>query len=155
MPVGNGMSNEFFLLPRTVVASDPENARAFLKREARHFADEPAVLDPAIECRKRKLVNLLLQLKPEFRQFNIRWGDVAEFEKISLDEARRKYRQVQIDGSGIQFTVFDRYVHVTVYSKFGKEELDAILAALSPEGDFVVFDPQTDRVIDLREQSLA
>jgi hypothetical protein len=149
------MSVDFYLLPRTLVGSDSENARALLEVEERHFGEAPAGLDPATESRKRKLADLLLRMKPVFREFSIRFDEIAEFENITVEEARRKYRYIEINGPGIQFTIFDRYIRVSVYWGTGAEELDAIFAALSAEGEFVVFDPQAERIIDLREESLA
>ena len=102
------MSVELYLLPSELVASDPEHARAFLDREARSITTPPTVIEQANESRKRKLADLLLTLKPTFREFNIRHDEIAKFEKISVEEARRKYRYIEISGSGIQFTFFDR-----------------------------------------------
>ena len=149
------MGVDYFLLPKASVGADPVKARDWLDREGRRFAEIPGALDPAVETRKRKLADLLLQMKSDFKEFNIRHEEVAAIDKISVDEARRKYRHIEINGPAVQFTVFDQYIALVVYSKIDAEELDAVLAALSTEGGFVLFDPQSDVVIDLSEESFA
>jgi hypothetical protein len=149
------MGVDFYLFPKTAVGSNPVNARDWLDRENRHFAEIPIALDPAAESRKRRLADLLLKMKPDFEEFHIRYEEIAEFERISVDEARLKYRYVEINGPGVQFTVFDKYVALGVYSKIDLDELDAVLAALAAEGDFVLYDPQSEKVTDLSEESFA
>jgi hypothetical protein len=149
------MGANFYLLPKMPVNTDPIVAREWLDREARHFGETHRDLDLAVETTKRKLANLLLKMKPDFRAFDIRYDEIAQFEKISVDDARRKYRYIEINGQGVQFTFFDHYVAVSVYSKIDTQELEAILAALSTEGGFVLFDPQSDEVIDFAEESCA
>lgn len=149
------MGVDFYLLPKAPVNGGPTKARDWLDREHRRFAEIPIAFDPAAEARKRKLADLLLKMKPDFEEFGIRHEEIAEFEKISLDEARRKYRYIEINGPGVQFTVFDHYIALGVYSKIDSEQLDAVLAALSAEGGFVLFDPQSDAVTDLSEESFA
>ncbi len=114
----------------------------------------PSSLDPATEIRKRKFADLLLKMRPDFEEFDLQYDQIAEFERISVDEACRKYRHIEINGPGVQFTVFDRYIVLGIYSKINVEELDAILAAISAAGGFVLFDPQSDEVVDLREESV-
>jgi hypothetical protein len=149
------MGVDFYLLPKRAVDADATKARNWLERENRRFGEIPSAFDPATETRKRTLADLLVKMKPEFREFNIEHAQIAEFEKIWVDEARRKYCYIEINGPGIQFTVFDQYIALGVYSKIDSEELDAVLTALSVEGGFVLFDPQSDTVIDLSEESFA
>jgi hypothetical protein len=149
------MGVDYYLLPKTPINGDPVFARDWLEREDREFGEIPGAVDPAIETRKRKLAALLLKMNPEFSEFEIQHEEIAQFEKISLEDARRKYRYIEINGPGVQFTIFDRYIAIGVYSKADTDELDAILAALSKEGGFVLFDPQSDEVIDLGEDSFS
>jgi hypothetical protein len=80
---------------------------------------------------------------------------IAEDEGITADEARRKYRHIEVNGAEspaeAQFVFFDRYVLVHWYSGTPGDDMDAILYALCVAGDFVVFDPQEDEVYDPRE----
>jgi hypothetical protein len=147
------MGVDLYLLPKPSVDADAAKARDWLDREERRFAEIPNALDPTTETRKRTLADLLLKMRPDFREFNIRYAENAKFEKISEDEARLKYRYIEIIGPGVQFTVFDRYISLGVYSKIDTAEFDAVLSALSAEGGFVVFDPQSDVVVDLSEDS--
>jgi hypothetical protein len=149
------MGVDFYLLPKTPVDGDVTKARDWLDREDRRFAEIPNALDAAAEARKRKLADLLLKIKPDFEEFKLRYEEIATFDKISVDEARRKYRYIEINGPGVQFTVFDHYIALGVYSQIDAEELDPVLAALSAEGGFVLFDPQSEVVIDLSEESFA
>lgn len=139
------------LLPRAAVCTDPLLARDWLDREDRRFDEIPAALDPAAEFRKRELADVLLRMKPEFQEFPLQYGEIAAFEKISPDEARRKYRQIEINGPGLQFTFCDQHVTIGVYSTVDTDELQAILAVLSAEGGFVLFDPQQNDFVDLQE----
>lgn len=147
------MGVDFYLLPKTLIDSDATTARAWIDRENRRFAEIPSALDAAGESRKRDLADLLLKLKPAFEEFRLRHEEIATFEKITVKEARRKYRYIQINGPGVQFTIFDQCILIGVYSKIDVEEMDAVLAALSAEGGFVLFDPQSDVLIDLNKES--
>ena len=149
------MGVDYYLLPKTPVNGDPVIARDWLEQEDHQFGEIQSALDPAIETRKRSLAALLLKMNPEFSEFNIRYEEIAQFERISVEDARRKYRYIEINGPGVQFTIFDRYIAIGIYSKADTNELDAVLAALSKEGGFVLFDPQSDEVIDLGEDSFA
>ncbi len=149
------MGVDFYLLPKASVDADLMKARDWLDRENRRFAEIPSAHDPAAETRKRRLADILLKMKPDFEEFHIQYEEIAAIDRISLDEARRKYRYIEINGPGIQFTVFDQHVAVGVYSNVNTDELDAVLAALSAEGRFVLFDPSSDEVIDLGEESFA
>ncbi len=149
------MGVDFYLLPKAPVNADPANARDWLDRQDQLFDEIPSALDPVAEIRKRKLADFLLKMKPNFEEFDLRYDEIAAFDKISVDEARRKYRYIEINGPGIQVTFFDQHVAVGVYSKADTDEMDAVLAALSAEGGFVLFDPQSDEVIDLGEESRA
>ena len=149
------MSVDFYLLPKIPVNHDPVIARDWLERETGRFGEIPSALDPAVESRKRKLADLIVKLKPQFSEFNIRYEEIAQLEKISVEGARRKYRYIEINGPGIQITVYDHHIAVGVYSKVDANELDALFAALSAYGVFVLFDSQSDRVIDLGEESFA
>src|SRR5262245_43175204 len=95
------MSVDFYLVTKTLVDGDPTKARDWLDREDRRFAEIPSTLDPAVEARKRKLAHLLLQMKPDFEAFNIRHEEIAAFDKISVDKARRKYRYIELNGPGV------------------------------------------------------
>jgi hypothetical protein len=143
------MGIDLSLLPKKPVHFDPVNARDWLDREARRFAEIPNAIDPATQTRKRKLADLLLRMRPHFQEFDIRYEEIAQFEGIPIEKARRKYRYIEINGraSSSQSSISTL--------RFDSDELDAVLAALSVEGGFVLFDPQSDVVVDLSEASVA
>ena len=153
------MSFDLYLLPAAVVGADEDLAEAYVERantRPEEFTEPP---DPACERRKRELADLLLRLKPGYEEFPLDFEAIAEFEQIGVEEARRKYRSIEINGASeppeAQFTFHDHYVAVSWYSGMPAEEMDAILAALSLVGDFVVYDPQGGEVYDLREETIA
>ncbi len=149
------MGVDFYLLPKTSVGTDATKARDWLDREDRRFAEIPSTLDPAAETLKRSLADLLLRMRPSFEESHILHEKIAELEKISVDDARLKYRYVEINGPAVQFTIFDHYIAIGVYSRIDAEEFDAVLSALALKGAFVLYDPQSEEVTDLSEESFA
>jgi hypothetical protein len=92
---------------------------------------------------------------PSYTEFRMDLTAIADCENSTIEEAQRKYRHIEINGpekpAGAQFVFFDAYVVVHWYSGTPADEMDAILYSLSLEGDFVVFDPQSNQVHDFRE----
>jgi hypothetical protein len=74
------MGVDFFLLPRAPVKTDATKAHDWLDRVERRFAQIPRDLDPVTEARKRALADLLLKMKPNYCEFDIRH---AEFDPQS------------------------------------------------------------------------
>jgi hypothetical protein len=144
------MSFDLYLLPRQTIRLDAELARAFVERENARFSEIPDSRDLDCERRKRGLADLLLRLKPNYREFEIDYGAIAQFEKISVSEAQRKYRYIEINDTAnpreAQFTFHDQHVAVRWFCGMSAEEMDAILRALSLMGDFVIYNPQTRKV---------
>lgn len=147
------MGVDYYLVPKTLLDVDSTMARDWLDRENRSFDEIPIALDPATESRKRTLADLLLKMQPNFEEFIILHDEIAKFDNISVEEARRKYRYIEINGPSVQYIIFDNYIALGVYSNVDAVELDAVLTALSTEGGFVLFDPQSDIIIDLSEKS--
>jgi hypothetical protein len=147
------MSFDLYLLPARTVHLDGELAGAFVDREDARFSQIPAKLDPECERKKAELADLLTHLNPNYREFQFDFQTIAEWEKISVQDARLKYRYIEMNSrekpADAQFLFFDHYV--VGYSGTSKEEMDAILYSLSVIGDFVVYDPQVNRVVDLRK----
>lgn len=149
------MSFDLYLLPARAVRGDAERARAYVEREDESFDEIPAARDPESEVKKRELADVLKRMKPHYREFEMNFDAIAEDEGISADEARRKYRHIELNGAETpaeaQVLFFDRYVLVHWYSGTSGDDMDAILKALCVSGDFVVYDPQEDEVYDYRE----
>jgi hypothetical protein len=152
---GNPMSVDFYFLPKSLVGLDPEKAKLFVEAEDRNWSVIPAAIDANVERSKRAFADDLLRLQPTFSEALINnFEGIARLEKIGVDEARRKWRHIEINGPGIQFIIHDRHVFVGRYFGLNSEELDALFAALSGGRDFVVYDPQRFRVFDLTEESM-
>src|SRR5579863_3739463 len=94
---------------------------------------------------------------PQLKVFQFGYEEIARFEKISIDEARLKYRHLELNGpeggSGIQIMLFDDEASLTV--PFWHEEPLGIfretarcLEIISREAGYLVFDPQIERVVD-------
>jgi hypothetical protein len=147
------MSTNYYLLPKRV-GLDPKTARLFLQAETRAFSAIPPALDAATETKKRTIADALRRLQPAFREAVFRFDDIAKFEKFTSDEARRKFRHIEVNGRGIQITIFDEYVHIARYFGMNAVDLDALFAALCQDTGYVVYDPQLERVIDPKRESL-
>ena len=152
------MSFDLYLLPAVAVDNDPDNARTFLDREESDFTEIPIALDLDLESRKRRLADCFLRLKPSYSEFQVDYAAIANYENIKIDEARRKYRYIELNGSDdppeAQVVISDRYVVIHWHSGTSPEDMDAIVAVLSYEGDFVLYDPQADQVLDPRKGSI-
>jgi hypothetical protein len=148
------MSVDYYLLPKKVVGLDTGNARAFLDRESKRWSDIPLKLDDEAETRKRRLADRLLQLMPGLNTAALRFDEIGRFEKITEDEARRKWRHIELNGKRLQFIIHDNYVQLSCYSGSNSDEVDAVLSVLSRDGSFVVYDSQVERVSDLTKGSL-
>jgi hypothetical protein len=152
------MSFDLYLLPANEANRDPDVARDFLDREEEAFSNIPRDLDPEVEAQKRRLVDCFLRLKPSYREFPKDYAGIARFENITEDEARRKWRHIELNGSDeppeAQVMICDRYVVIHWYSGTPPEEMDAVLTVLSNEENLIVYDPQAHAILDPRNGSI-
>lgn len=126
--------------------------------------EELGVTDPvpAKEERKRRISAALIARNPRLEPFAFGFDEIARLEKITVEEAKKKYRHIELNGpleesNGIQITLFDDEASVTVpYWHEGAaarrvfEEIWSYLEIIEREGGFFTYDPQIDRVLDLR-----
>ena len=61
---------------------------------------------------KRRVADALIAHNPKLEVFQFGYEEIAEFEKITVKQARRKYRHLELNGpeegtNGIQITLFD------------------------------------------------
>lgn len=156
------MSYDLYLVPSDIVRLDADLAREFIQRENALFGQAPEADGAEAAARKRELADLLLRLKPDFVEFKPNFAAIARLQQIAEDEARLRFRHVEINGeiqrANTQCVFHDR--HVTILCGFGMSsetlaELDAILYSLSLAGGFVVYDPQTCTVYDLLDDTRA
>ena len=128
--------------------------------DAESAAINPGPIDPDAEHRKRELAEALIRSNPELEIFQFGFERIAELEGVTVDEARIRYRHLELngseDGNGIQITLFDHSVSITVpYWHTGSDaakvfqEIWMYLRILKSHGKLSVFDPQLDRIINL------
>ena len=92
---------------------------------------------------------------------SLRGGNrIAKHEKISVEQARLKYRHLELnepgqDSKGIQITLFDDEASVTVpFWHEGAKATDTFrkiwsyLEIIGRETGYLIYDPQIDRVFD-------
>ena len=112
------------------------------------------------EALKRRVADALIAHNAKLHIFRFDYDAVAKARRISVDEARLKYRHLELDGpeedcNGIQITLFDDEASVTVpFWHEGDKAADTFreiwsyLEIISREADYLIYDPQIDRVID-------
>ena len=118
---------------------------------------------PAKEERKQRISAALIARNPMLEPFAFGFDQIAKLEKISVEDAKKKYRHIELNGptegsNGIQITLFDDEASVTVpYWHHGAtarrvfEEIWTYLEIIEREGGFFTYDPQVERVLDLRK----
>ncbi len=154
------MSYDFHLL-RLAGGRDPSaEAREFLESTAEAEVLNPGPPDPAKEERKQALAAALRAADPRLEAFPFDYAEIARAEGIPEDEARARYRHIELngpdEGSGIQIELYDDSATVTVpYWHHGTEaepvfaEIWRYLSVLEGDGGFRTYDPQLERVLDL------
>lgn len=121
----------------------------------------PGPIDPEAEDRKSHLVAALRKVNIRLEPFIFDYAEIARLQSTSEDEARQRWRHIELngpdDGNGIQIALHDETVSVTVpYWHRGVAadgvwaEIWRYLHVLSNEGRFDVYDPQLDRILQLQ-----
>jgi hypothetical protein len=120
---------------------------------------EPRASDPVVEERKRRIADALIRTNTKLEPFQLRYAEIAKFQGITEEEARRRFRYIELNGpkngNGVQITIFDSHasIHVPFWHTGDKafatlREVWAYLRAFASQG-FATFDPQIERVLDL------
>jgi hypothetical protein len=83
------------------------------------FGRPTTPLNPAKEQLKDKIATALLAFDPELKRFNKDFKAIADFEKITEDQARVMFRTIELnhdtaENTGIQITLYDDFVCVSV-----------------------------------------
>jgi hypothetical protein len=148
------MSYDFHLFKRKAGEDPLVTARA----DSDAFPTTPP--DPQKEALSRKVADALIAHNPELEVFQFDYDEIARHEKISVEQARLKYRHLELNGSAenfgeIQITLFDDEASVTVpFWHEGDKAADTFreiwsyLEILSREAGYLIYDPQIDRVIE-------
>jgi len=152
------MSYDLYLLQR-VPGEDPlETAAAQLDSESEEI--NPGPLDPAAEARKEMLSRALMNANSSLERFQFGYAEIAASGGISEEEARIRYRHVELngpeDGNGIQISLHDDHASITIpfwhqppAANQAFDEIWRYLRVLQETGGFFIYDPQLDCVIDL------
>jgi hypothetical protein len=124
--------------------------------------EEENITDPVSdkEERKRRIAAALIGKNPALEPFAFGFEEIAKFEKITIEEAKKKHRHVELNGpdngNGIQIMLFDDeasvtvpYWHQGVAARRVFEEMWSYLEIMQREGGFFTYDPQIERVIHL------
>ena len=133
------------------------DASVAMDEEAQLNPGEP---DPAKEETKRRLAAALQAVNPLLTAFPFNYSELARLEKITEQEARRRFRHVELngpeDGNGIQITLFDDTVTITIpYWHHGYKaqqafrEIWSYLEVLEGGGGLRSYDPQLERGLSL------
>jgi hypothetical protein len=120
----------------------------------------PGDADPAMEARKKALADAIIAQNPEMKPFALQYDQIAEMEKITVEEAKKRFRYIELDagegGNGIQITLYDVCATVTApYWHQGEKaevvfrEMWEYLQILHKRGGFVTYDPQLERMLCL------
>lgn len=116
--------------------------------------------DPQKEALKRRVADALIAHNPKLEIFQFGYDGIARHERISVEEARRKYRHLELNGpsedaKGIQITLFDDEASVTVPFWYdGDKAVDTFreiwryFEIINRETRYLIYDPQIDRVFE-------
>lgn len=115
--------------------------------------------DPQKETLKRRAADALIARHPELRICQFPYDRIAQFEHISIEEARRRHRHLEINspegGNGIQIILRDDEASVTVpFWHAGRKAADTFgelwdyLEIIRRETGYAIFDPQIGRIFD-------
>src|SRR5438876_211965 len=101
---------------RLFMPTPDEDPLVTARRDSEEFSATPR--DPKKEALKRRVADALIASNPRLTIFDFGYGEIAKIENISVEEARIRYRHLELngpdDGSGIQITLFDDEASVTV-----------------------------------------
>lgn len=117
---------------------------------------DPGPLDPGREAWKRALGERLLRTDAALSRAELDLPAIAAEEEITLAEARRRYRQVELESAdGLHLVIYDDRVCLGVLYPLQGDAARvvwrhawALLPALCAEG-LAIYDPQLDRLLAL------
>lgn len=136
---------------------------------AEHCADPASFLEqleegnpcstPASDSRKQAVVDALRRMDPSLDPFSFDYDEIAKSLGISVEDARRAYSHVELngpgDGNGVQITVHGSHVGVTVAYWHAGSKAERIFSTveryaseIAAAGGYRIYDPQLERVVD-------
>lgn len=147
---GYTMSYDIYLLPLQTT-DDFDSAMSLLSG----LDEKPMVVEGPIDA--RDAASAVSEMDQRYKPFERDYAAIARYEKISEEDARKRYDWVELNGTSesgkplAQF-VFNR-THVVIhwYSGTTSEELENFLQAICSVTGFAAVDPQEGTVSWLRE----
>jgi hypothetical protein len=134
-----------------------EDPHVTAQRDSEEFGTTPP--DPLKEDLKRRIADALITHNPKLEIFQFGFDEIAKYENITVEQARVKYRHLELNGpeedySGIQILLFDDEASVSV--PFWHEgdkavaafrELWSYLEIIRRETGYVIYDTQIERIL--------
>jgi hypothetical protein len=112
--------------------------------------NNPGSLDSDKERMKQVLAGLIMAANPLYTPFDIDHKAIANWQKITEDEAKTRYRYVELDGPPdkkmAQIVLHDDWVTIHWYSGTNRDEMIQYLRLLCTETGWAVYDPQAGKV---------
>jgi hypothetical protein len=154
------MSYDIYLLDH----KPSDNIDRIIERVFSEEAEEinPGLPDPQKERQKRQLAAKLIEKNPTLEVFQFGYQEIASINGITEEEAKIKYRHVELngsdDGNGVQITLYDDSATITVpywhkeeEAKATFEEIWEYLKIIQGETDYFAYDPQLGEVLNLSD----
>jgi len=158
------MSYDLYCYRAASGVPDAGEAQAFI--EATNDAEEAGELKATSSGAKERIVSALIQYNPRLEPFTFDYAKIAEFQKISEEEARARNQHVELnppDGDlVIQLTVDDDRVFISIpYWYKGSQaddvfpQLSGYLRVIAETSGLLAYDPQTGVAFDPRQTNLS
>ncbi len=152
------MSYDFYLFKPKLGVEPIETVDELFSEESEEI--NPGLPQPEKEARKRSLADALIRLNPQLEVYPFSFQELAEMENISEDEAKIKYRHLELngaeEGNGIQITLNDDSAEITgPYWHSGDKvqevfkEIWSYLELIEKEVGFVTYDPHLEKILNL------
>lgn len=146
------MSYELIALPlREGETLDSDFVTRYLERKE----STPRISTSSI---KERLADALLSHDQDLERFEIDHRAIAEFENISIEQARKSYNHIELnsidDTSALQIQIFDSHVTASLPFWYQGEPMDRAFARLwsclkviQDTTGYALFDPQIGRMV--------
>jgi hypothetical protein len=149
------MSYDLYCYKSKLGRPDLDEAQSVIEIEEDEINDD-VQSDPAI---KLKIAKALLDFNPRLESFEFDFNEIAELQKISVDEAKEQFDHIElntIEGDlATQITIFDNNVSITIPYWYSGDKAKTVFDIVSEYAKIVhrtagyfVYDPQTQNVYD-------
>jgi hypothetical protein len=104
----------------------------------------------------RTAADVLRSMEPRYTPFDIDYGEIAKFEKITPEQAKTRYAYVELNGPEdvhpplAQFVFYRNHVVAHWYDGTSEQDMFRYLAAIARHAGLSLFDPQDGKVYRLK-----